>query len=125
MESLTAATQRGIGVRAWLGGRVGYAYGTDSSEQGVAAIAARAAEAAQAADEDEFAGPPRSAPPPPLEGLRDPSVEEWPTTRVVELALEVERTALAADSRIAAVETAVYADSAERVAIVSSAGVER
>ena len=33
VESLTAATQRGIGVRAWLGGRVGYAYGTDSSER--------------------------------------------------------------------------------------------
>ena len=29
IESLTAATQRGIGVRAWIGRRVGYAYGTD------------------------------------------------------------------------------------------------
>jgi predicted Zn-dependent protease len=50
VESLTAATQRGIGVRAWIGGRVGYAYGTDFSEPGVAAIAARAAEAAGVAD---------------------------------------------------------------------------
>ncbi|HEX4670038.1 MAG TPA: DNA gyrase modulator, partial [Solirubrobacterales bacterium] len=57
VESLTAATQSGIGVRAWIGGRVGYAYGTDLSEAGVAAIAARAAEAAAVADEDEFAAP--------------------------------------------------------------------
>ena len=81
VESLTAATQRGIGVRAWLGGRVGYAYGTDSSERGIAAIAARAAEAARAADEDEFAGPPQPAAARSLEGLLDPSVAEWPTAQ--------------------------------------------
>ena len=52
-------------MRAWIGGRVGYAYGTDLSEPGVAAIAARAAEAARVADEDEFAGPPRSPAAPP------------------------------------------------------------
>ena len=58
VESLSAATQRGIGIRAWIGKRVGYAYGTDLSETGVTALAARAAEAARVADEDEFAGPP-------------------------------------------------------------------
>jgi hypothetical protein len=31
IESLTAATQRGIGVRAWIGHQVGYAFGTDLS----------------------------------------------------------------------------------------------
>ena len=41
-------------------GRVGYAYGTDLSEAGIAAIAARAAEAARVADEDEFAGAARA-----------------------------------------------------------------
>ena len=34
VESLTAATQRGLGLRAWIGGRVGYAYGTDLGEAG-------------------------------------------------------------------------------------------
>ncbi len=125
VESLTAATQRGIGVRAWIGGRVGYAYGTDLSEPGVGAVADRAAEAAGIADEDEFAGPPgpggaASA----LEGLTDPSVAAWPTARVAELALAVEQAAVDADPRIAGVEQAVYAESAERVAIASSSGVE-
>src|SRR4051812_49957633 len=58
VESLTAATQSGIGVRAWIGGRVGYAYGTDLSPAGVAAIAARAARAAAGAREGEFPAPP-------------------------------------------------------------------
>ena len=123
IESLSAATQRGIGVRAWLGGRVGYAYGTDPSDRGVAEIAARAAEAARIADQDEFAGPPQPVPARPLQGLRDASVAEWPTSGVAELALAVERAAISADPRIAGVETAVYADSAEQVAIVSSTGI--
>ncbi len=123
VESLTAATQTGIGVRAWIGHRVGYAFGTDLSEAGVAAIAARAAEAAAVADEDEFAAPPRPAEIEPLPGLSDPTTADWSADRVAELALSVERTALAADSRIAGVEQAVYADSAELVSIASSAGV--
>jgi PmbA protein len=124
IESLTAATQRGIGLRAWVGGRVGYAYGTDLGEDGIAALAARAVEAAKATDEDEFAGPPApSAVPPPALELGDPSIESWSMAEVAELALAVEREALAADPRVAGVEQAVYAGSADRVAIASSTGI--
>jgi PmbA protein len=123
VESLSAATQSGIGIRAWIDRRVGYAYGTDLSAEGIEAIAARAAEAARVADPDEFAAPPEPAEIEALPGLSDPSVEAWATADAVELALTVERTALAADPRVAAVEQAVYADSSERVAIASSTGV--
>jgi PmbA protein len=123
VESLTAAAQTGIGIRAWRGHRVGYAYGTDLSEAGVAAIAARAAEAAAVADEDEFAAPPRPSEVEALAGLSDPSVGEWETPRAVDLALAVERTALESDPRLVGVEAAVYADSDEQVAIASSTGV--
>jgi PmbA protein len=123
VESLTAAVQAGVGIRAWSGRRVGYAYGTDLSEAGVAAIAARAAEAAAVADEDEFAAPPQPAEIEALPGLSDPSVAEWEASRLAELALTVERTALESDPRLVGVETAVYADAAEQVAISSSAGV--
>jgi PmbA protein len=123
VESLTAATQSGVGVRAWNGRRVGYAYGTDFSEAGVAAVAARAAEAASVADEDEHAAPPQPAEFEALPGLSDPSVAEWETQRVADLALAVERTALESDPRLVAVETAIYADSSDQVAIASSTGV--
>jgi PmbA protein len=122
VESLTAATQTGLGVRAWIGHRVGYAFGTDLSEAGVTGIAARATEAAAVADEDEFASPPEPSEAEALAGLGDPSLAEWGTPRVAELALSVERTALAADPRIAGVEHAVYADAEEQVAIASSTG---
>jgi len=136
VESLTAATQRGIGVRAWIGARMGYAYGTDLTDQGIAEIAQRAATGAQIADEDKFAAPPelpvrlipdiggKGAPEAGLGlVLSDPTVGEWTVGRVAELALEIERAAVGADSRIAGVEQAVYADSAERVAIASSVGI--
>ena len=110
VESLTAATQSGVGVRAWIGHRVGYAFGTDLSAAGVA-------------DEDEFAAPPAPAEVEAIAGLSDPGLAATPADRIAELALTVERTALAADERIAGVEQAVYADSSERVAIASSAGV--
>jgi PmbA protein len=136
VESLTAATKRGIGVRAWIGTRLGYAFGTDLSEAGIAALAGRAVEAARVADEDEFAGPPElpvrlmhaeGAKGAPEAGaaleLTDPSLAATSTAEVAELALAVERSALEADPRIAGVEQAVYADSAERVAIASSTGI--
>ncbi len=123
VESLSAATQTGVGVRAWIGHRVGYAYGTDLSEAGVGAIAARAAAAAEVADEDEFAAPPAPAEFEAIPGLSEPRLASSTAEQVAELALAVERTALAADSRIAGVEQAVYADSADRVAIASSTGV--
>ncbi|HEU4904639.1 MAG TPA: TldD/PmbA family protein [Solirubrobacterales bacterium] len=121
IESLTAATQRGLGLRVWIGGRVGYGFGTELSAAGVAAIAERAVEAARVADEDEFAAPggDTGAPPAPA-GLSDPSQGEWSPARIAELALAVERSALAADERVVAVEQAVYFDSAERVAIAAS-----
>ena len=124
VESLTAATQRGIGLRAWIGNRVGFAFGTDLGEAGIAALAARATEAARAGDEDEHAGPPSPAgAAPELSGLRDSSIDSWSAAQVAEIALTVEREALAADGRVAGVEQAVYADAAERVSIATSTGI--
>jgi PmbA protein len=124
VESLTAATQRGLGLRAWIGKRAGYAYGTDLAEAGLEEIASRAAEAARAADEDEFAGPPEpSESPAPDLDLRDDSIESWSAGQVADLALAVEREALGADERVAGVEQAVYAGSADRIAIASSQGI--
>jgi PmbA protein len=124
VESLGAATQRGLGLRAWDGGRVGYAFGTDLSPAGVREIAARAVSAARASDPDEFAGPPEAGDgkPAALAGLSDPSAREWTTDRVADLALAVERAAVGHDERIAGVEQAVYVDSADRVAVASSRG---
>ena len=123
VESLTAATQRGLGLRVWNGGRVGYSFGTDLSPDGLTSIAASAVEAARVADEDEFAAPVGVAAGelPTVDGLSDRSRGEWSPAQIADLALAVEAAALEADPRVVAVEQAVYFDSAERVAIAASA----
>jgi PmbA protein len=122
VESLTAATQRGLGLRVWIGRRTGYGFGTDLSAEGLAGISARALEAVRVADEDEFAGPADAADrePAPVGDLSDPSRAGSSPAQIADLALAVEKAALEADSRVVAVEQAVYFDSAERVALASS-----
>jgi PmbA protein len=123
VESLTAATSQGVGVRVWIGARAGYAFGTELSERSMSDLAARAVTAAELADEDENAVAPRfDGDYPALGGLRDDSISSWGADRVVELALGVERAAIDAEELVAAVETAVYADSDDAVAIRSSTG---
>ncbi|MGZ5341890.1 MAG: TldD/PmbA family protein [Solirubrobacterales bacterium] len=125
VESLTAATEAGVGVRAWIEGRAGSAFATDLSEQGLRELAGEAVAAARVADPDQFAAPPEPrGEAPELEGIRDPSLAEWDEASVVELAKAVEQTALDADSRVVSVEQAVYVDADASVAIASSEGIE-
>jgi PmbA protein len=125
VESLTEAGQRGIGVRCWIDHRVGYAYGTDLGDAGLREVAGAAVEAARVADADHNAAPPESSGASQTEvaGLADPTFSDWETTQKVELAKAIERTCREADPRVAAVETAVYADEEERVALASSTGL--
>jgi PmbA protein len=125
VESLTDAGSRGLGVRCWIDHRSGYAYGTDLSEGGIRDVAEGAVEAARVADPDEFAAAPAPADGavPEIPGLVDATLSSWDTERKVELAKATERAARKADDRIVAVETTVYADEEQRVALASSTGL--
>ena len=125
MESLTAASGRGVGLRAWIGERTGYAYGTDLSDAGLAELAEAAVGAAQVADEDESsaAPDPSGEEPAGIEGLRDEDVASTRTAEVIDLAKRVERVALDRDARVRSVEEVVYVDEDTDAAIVTSRGV--
>ena len=125
VESLTEASGRGLGVRAWIGARTGYAYGTDLSEAGISELAGAAVGAARVADEDDSSGAPdpSSDPAPEIEGLRDEAVASTPTAEVIDLAKRIERAALHRDSRVTGVEEVVYVDEDSDAAIVTSRGV--
>jgi PmbA protein len=114
VESLTEAGQRGLGLRCWIQGRSGYAFGTDLSESGISDIATGAVEATRITDPDEFAAAPEPAgEPTPIEGLADPTISEWTVERRVELTKAVE----------VAVETAIYVDERASAALANSRGV--
>ncbi len=126
VESLTEAGERGVGVRCWIDHRAGYAFGTELSDEGLGRIAGDAVETARIADADEFAAAPPAdgaAAPPEIPGLHDPTLAQWSTERKIELAKGIERVAREADESVVGVETAVYADEEQRVAIASSTGL--
>jgi PmbA protein len=126
VESLSEAGERGLGVRAWIDGRAGFAYGTDLTVEGVRGIAADAAEAARVSDPDEFAAAPEPADgsePAADGGFFNPGVGSTPTEDKVALAKAVEAAARETDARVVAVETAVYVDEEVRSAIRSSTGL--
>jgi PmbA protein len=125
VESLTEASGRGVGIRAWIGERTGYAYGTDLSDSGLAALAEAAAGAARVADEDEnsSAPDPSGEPIPEIEGLRDDAVAATETAEVIDLAKRIERVAIDRDKRVSGVEEVVYVDEDGDAAIATSRGV--
>jgi PmbA protein len=123
VESLSDAGGRGLGVRAFSDGRSGYAYGTDFADAAVTALGRAALEAASVTDPDEHAGLPEELGTTSVEGLHSPELARWPTERVVELALAVERAARARRG-VTQVESVLYADGEGEVALVNSRGFE-
>jgi PmbA protein len=122
VESVTEAGSRGAGVRVFTGGRTGYAYGSDLSEQGLRALAQAATGAAAVTEPDEHAGIQRDAAAAEVGPLSSPDVDRWTMEQRVDLALAVERAARGRDPLVSNVEDTVYADSSGRVALANSAG---
>jgi PmbA protein len=124
VESLTEASGRGVGIRAWIGTRAGYAYGTDLSDTGLTELAQAAVGAARVADEDESAAAPEpGGAPADIDGLRDQGVAGTETAEVIDLAKRIERVALDRDERVTGVEEVVYVDEDTDAAIATSRGI--
>jgi len=121
VESLTSAEAGGIGVRVVSGGRQGFAYaGTlDALEETLR----EARDNAEFASVDEFNGVARPDATAQAElCLYSDRLAGFSTDDKIAMAIELERAALAADSRIA-VESAEYADSVHEAAVATSTGI--
>jgi PmbA protein len=125
VESISVARPQGLGVRAIKDGRVGYAFTADLSDSGIEQVVAGAAANVAATDTDPHAGLPGRVPRPypSVPGLWRPGVGSMSLEDKVQLALTVERSALACPD-VDTVEESVYADEESRVAICSTTGVE-
>jgi PmbA protein len=122
VESLTEAGARGVGVRAFVDGRSGYAYGSDLSEEEIESIARTASETAAVTERDEHAGLPEHCGTAEVGPLAAPELERWSTERKVELALAVDRAARERDPLISNVEDTVYSDGRARIVLANSRG---
>ena len=122
VESLSDAGSEGVGVRFFeAGGAYGYAYTTDLTAAGLAAIVDAARGAAAVADPDEHGGLPDRCGSAEVSDLASPDVAAWSTEQAVGLAVEIERAARARTG-ISQVEDTIYSDSESTAAIANSRG---
>ena len=125
VESVAMSEPRGLGVRAARNGQVGYAFTADLSDGGLDGVLAAAVANVDVTDSDPYASlPPRATVPyPSIAGLWRPGVGRLRLEDKVNLALTVERTALASP-KVETVEESAYSDEESRIAICSTTGVE-
>ena len=122
VESLSDAGGRGVGVRAFVDGRVGLRLRhRPVGRRACAEVAGAARAAAEVADPDEHGGLPDEFGATAVDGLASPALRDWTTERKVELALAVERAARAREG-VTQVENAVYSDAEGSVALANSRG---
>jgi PmbA protein len=123
VEELTAARRKGIGVRVFTEGAVGYAYTSDTSDASLAETVARAIANARVSDSDEFAALPEPQGVAPQLEIYDPRLAGASDADKIEIALALERAALEHDARVKTVDTAIYADGDAEIFIANTAGV--
>lgn len=123
VEGLSFSETRGVGVRVVSGGRLGYAWVADPSEDEIREAVANARRNMSLAGEDEFTGLPVAIDAEPLPDLYRERQASMPTDAKVRLALDLERAATTTDPRVTKVDDCQVGDSVSRVAIASTTGV--
>jgi PmbA protein len=128
VESLATAEIEGVGVRVVVDHRQGYAWAGSLDPEVVADTLADARDNAAFGAPDEFYG---LVDPDQFAGVDPPVLDLWrdelltvPTADKVALAIELEAATLALDSRIRALRSASYGDTATEAAVANSLGVE-
>jgi len=129
IEKLQQSGTLGLGVRVIVNGAVGFCSGTDLSPEGIDDLARRAVALARFTTPDEANG----VPDPAEAGADaaadlvsfDPAAIELTPERKIEMALELERVALAADPRIKRTDGASVSSSGGAFAIANSRGLAR
>jgi PmbA protein len=129
VDTLKQSGTMGVGVRAIVDGAVGFASGTDLSRAGLDDLARRAVALARFATPDEANG---ALAPQETGGefageleLFDDAALELPVEKKIEMALELERLALAADKRVTRSDGASVSSAGGAYAVANSHGVSR
>ena len=123
VEQFTAAQRRGVGVRVWRDGAVGYAFTSDLGDGALDALVRRAADHAAVSDPDEFARLPEPAGEPADVRPFDERLTRVTDEQRIALAMAVEAAALAADPRVKMVEDTMYVDGDGEVFLANSGGM--
>ncbi len=125
VEHFVAAQAEGIGIRIIRDGRTGFAYAGTLDDAAVAEVLAEARDNVQFGTVDEWAG---LAEPDGVsvtdQSLWNDELAGFETDRKIELAKELERLTVGADSRIR-IDDSNYADAYGEAAVASTAGIRQ
>ncbi|MZP28475.1 TldD/PmbA family protein [Heliobacterium undosum] len=124
VETMKLAEDRGIGIRVFQGGKMGYSFTSDLSDKALEATVDRALANARWTAEDRFRELPGKAGQYPDVRTYDPAIAGIPVEQKIELAKTIEATAKAVDPRIKIIERSSYADAEYTVTIINSQGVD-
>lgn len=123
IETIKSAEERGLGLRVFRDGRIGFAYSTDLSVPGLERLAREAAANAAQTVEDRFHRLPGPSASYPALDLFDPAIPGTAIETKVELARRMERAAREYDPRIKIIESATYQDGEVEVGLVNTEGL--
>jgi PmbA protein len=123
VEELHQATSKGVGLRVFVGGRLGFSYGTDFSREGLRKLAQNAVALAKGAAKDEFNELPR---PKQLgrgpDGAYDPAIDDIDPAWKLAAARAAEAAAAKVDARVRKFDSTGAGDYLAHSAIASSRG---
>ncbi|MBC9784916.1 TldD/PmbA family protein [Heliobacterium chlorum] len=124
VETMKLAEDRGIGIRVFKAGKMGYAYTSDLTEAAIEATVDRALANAAFTGEDPFWRLPAKVDQYPQVDTYDPAIAQVSVERKIELAKEIEATARATDPRVKITERSSYQDAEYNVTVVNSQGID-
>ena len=124
VENLKLAEERGIGIRIFKKGRMGFAYTADLSPAAVKRALEEALANSLQASADEYNRLPEPASGYVQLAIFDPAIREETVENKIELARRLEQAGFDFDSRVKITEAAGYEDSEYEVAIANSKGLQ-
>lgn len=119
------ATRKGLGVRVFVGGKVGFVSSSDLRPEALERVCRQAVVMAGVGERDEFAGLPAESgalPDPAPLRIYDPEIPKLSTAKKIDLALAAEAAARAADKRVTKVEGASFSNTLTTISIANSVG---
>ncbi|MFN2546465.1 MAG: TldD/PmbA family protein [Myxococcales bacterium] len=122
VEELQQASSKGVGLRVIIGKRLGFAYGTDFSKDGLRELAAAAVALSKGSARDEANELPRKPGVGEVAGEFDPAIESISPEWKLQAARAAERGARAEDSRVRKFDSTGAGDFLSESAIASSRG---
>jgi len=123
LESLTVAESRGVGLRVFADGRMGFAHTSDLSDAGLQVLVEQATEGCRHTEPDEYTGLPGDPPDGDLPGLVADDFDSHSIEERVGIALELDRMTASVHNEVGRTAGTVYSDERGRTELYTTRGV--